>query len=241
MCVLDSNLKIAKTDLEKLIQAFTTCLEKDAPFPELSLSTCRIMHKAIQLAHSKQELNNLTIEQQNPVTKDSLKASLLVGMFVTFVESENIPGLISILKGILATGFGFGSINFIEPKVLTSKSSLSKLIKTADSILIADFQKKLFQNSINTEQLQKFVSIRRAMYCTILGCALLPIYSAAIAQQQKAEKVEKQHLEAAQSLIQKKFSHNAPGLTRLFSQSAFAQLFDSLFSHESTIISVFDF
>jgi hypothetical protein len=170
--------------------------------------------------------------------KDPLKANIIKGMFITFLENENsLPGFFKIFGGIGATGFGIGALQFSSPLVNLKKAEL--LIPSAIEKEIKKCQTSHLLNSISGNYITSFSDFRRGLLCAILSGALIPIYLMAICKSENVALPLEHHVQKAQKIVLEKFNSGSPGVKRLFSQNLFATMFDTLFSHTSTVHSIF--
>lgn len=207
--------------------------------------------KALNLVHFIKHALNLKLEDNKieskiefPIHKDnpapdSTKSKLVKGLFVTFMEHKRgLPGLISIVSGIGAAGFGYGkfSIDGLPEKINLADIKANQLPPAILSKAQADF----FSTTLVSENLAQFPNIRLGVYSLITGCALIPTYAAALKKLNQEELDDVHLVQKAKEMIENRFSPKSETLSRFITQNLFRVIFEELFNYESTVFSIFE-
>lgn len=169
---------------------------------------------------------------------DNLKAKIVKGLFLTFIEHQRgLPGLVSILSGTGAAGFGYGSFQITE---FSDKIRLDDLNRfSVDSELVKKTQADFFDQTLIPEILSKFSNVRTGVYCLIVAGALIPVYAAACRKFSDSGISEEELLQKALAMVKERFSPESEKLQRFTSQNLFRVIFEELFNYESTVYSIY--
>ncbi len=238
--LLTPDIKISSVELDLLKSALLKGISNNSEVP---LSDIAVLLLANLQDAIKNKVNSRNIDfdlnQSLPTSeKDDFKAAIIKGMFITFLENEHsLPGFLKICGGIGATSFGIGSLKFSSLKTSLSKNEMiiPDLIKDE----VKKYQITHLQKCISENYVTDFSDIRRGLLCALLSGALIPIYLMAICKVENISSPTEHQVQKAQEIVLQKFNSGSPGVTKLFSQSLFATMFDTLFSHSSTVHSIF--
>jgi len=233
--------ELSQTELEILCQRFASLeVGEELSAGLKAVGLVRMVKQALDY-----KFENITIEEKHVFqgakeapAQDMLKAKIVRGLFLTFIEYQRgLPGFFSIISGIGAAGFGLSSFQIAEiPEKL--KISELKEVDFAEGIILkaqADF----FNSALRPEVLSGFNNIRSGVYCQIVGCALIPVYAAAL-KKTNQENLDDVHIvQKALEMVQTRFSPDSEKLQRFTSQNLFRIIFEELFNYESTVYSIY--
>lgn len=210
----------------------------------IAVTLIRIIKEAIDLKFENKQISAehlvLAHDSREPEL-NKFKANIVRGMFLTFIEHKHgLPGLFEILGGIAAAGLGIGS--FCLPGS-DRKIKLSELAKFFPKpAILRQAQIELMQKFFVPERLAGFASARLGLYSMLTGCSLLPFYaaSATLNTEQTPGKAEVvPDLQAVSDMVTERFSPESERLKRFLAQNLFVVMFEELFTHESTVFSIF--
>ncbi|MDN5279067.1 MAG: hypothetical protein PWR01_3032 [Clostridiales bacterium] len=207
---------------------------------EKALNLVRLVKHAINL-----KFDNKIIDEKHEYIRhydipkqDNTKAKLVKGLFLTFVEHERgLPGLISILSGIGAAGFGFGKFKI---KGFSEKISLAEIKEhRLPEHLIINSQAEFFNRTLTPENLEKFPNVRLGVYCLITGCALIPVYASILKRFDDQNQDDMHLVQNAEKMVEDRFLATSETLKRFINQNLFRVIFEELFNYESTVYSIY--
>lgn len=171
---------------------------------------------------------------------DKVKAKLIRGMFVTFIEHQRgLPGLLEIVGGISSAGFGTGKFRLMNSEEKINLTQLKKYFPAAGEINSA--QTQLLKDLLHPDVLGLFPNIRTGVYSILTGCSLLPIYYAYMRMREQNKLHDEESLRLTCEEIKNRFSPESERLKRFLSHNVFRVLFEELFNHEATVYSVFQY
>lgn len=211
----------------------------------IAVTLTRIVKEAIDLKFEKKLISPEHLILAHDAKEPELnrfKANIVRGMFLTFIEHKRgFPGLFDILGGIAAAGLGFGTFCLPDSNRKVKLSELARFYP--DKNILRDAQIKLMLDFFTPEKLSGFASARLGLYSMLVGCSLLPFYSAAAAM--SAESADSTaiitpDLHAISQTVMAKFHPGSERLQKFLAQNLFVVLFEELFTHESTVFSIFD-
>ena len=247
-CRLALQFHIEVDELQALCARFQSAI---ADGKRQSLSTgmiavmlTRIIKEAIDLKFEKKPISAehlvLAHDSHEP-DFNGFKASLVRGMFLTFIEHpQGFPGFFEILSGIASAGLGYGS--FMVPGT-DRKMKLSE-IKTyyPEQAWLDRTCIELMEKLLVPEKLCGFASARIGLFSLLVGCALLPFYaaSARITDSMNDGNVEfEPDPQKVMNMVSERFSPDSDRLQKFLNQNLFVVLFEELFTHETTVFSIF--
>lgn len=202
----------------------------------------RLIKRAIDLKFEEKllvESSCLAPQEQQEPSINSFKANIVKGMLITFIEHpRGFPGFFDIVSGIASAGLGMGSIRIPESDIQTKLVELQKFYP--DSSLTRRAQISLMKQFFTPETIAQFPNIRIGLYSLLSGCALLPFYAASLRLNSKSSGDPEKDLEIAAELVTTRFSGNSERLNKFLAQNLFRVLFEELFTHESTVFSLFN-
>lgn len=238
--LLDNNLKISEQDYQDLRSLFLKIANNNtSTIASKAVFLQRIVHDAIKNKLAGNMLSDIDLSSPMP-KPDATMAKVIRGMFLTFLEQrDGLPGLFKIVKGISSIGFGIGSFSFGERITAITYSDLKRIISASDLKCIEIEQNKLLLELIKSDNISRFTTVRRGSACIILACAFFSVYSALCAKEDQSDTIKEAHLISSRTIILEKFAPQSKELSNLFAQSMFVQLFESLFSREPTVFSIF--
>lgn len=207
-----------------------------------ALKITRILRQSIDLKFEKRELSktcNFVTNLKEPGV-DRIKARLIRGMFMTFVEHQRgLPGLIEIISGVSSAGFGTGSFRMLNSEKKISLEQLKKYMPFSNELENA--QIILIKDLISVDILSRFTNIRTGVYSLLAGCSLLPFYVACLKMVDESKQDNKYYLEKGAQEIKDRFSPGSERLLRFLSRNVFRVMFEELFNHEATVYSIFHY
>lgn len=238
--LLDNNLSITEQEYQDLIAIFSNIAnDKSSKLPSKAVFLQRSIQGAIKNKLAGNKFTDIDLSSSLP-KPDPTMAKVIRGMFLTFLEQDNgLPGFFKIIKGISSMGFGLGSFSLRKDMSELNYSDIAKVIEVSEAENIEKDQTKLLLELIKSDSISRFNTLKRGTACLILACAFHSIYSALCAIEDKSEKINAMHMKKSKEIILEKFSPQSKELSSLFAQSMFANLFESLFSRESTVLSIF--
>lgn len=239
---------IGHSELTALCCRFQTAIsqgaEKGLSAGMIAVTLIRIIKEAIDLKFENKILSAehliLAHDARDPEF-NSLKANIVRGMFLTFIEHKHgLPGLFDILGGIAAAGLGYGSFC---PPGSDRKVKLSELIRFyPEPAALRIAQIDLMRQFFTPELMGGFASARLGLYSMLTGCSLLPIYAASstlIAEQAEGKVCLVPDLKIVSEMVKERFCPESEHLKRFLAQNLFVVMFEELFTHESTVFSIF--
>lgn len=185
-----------------------------------------------------ESLDSFTHDHKEPQL-NVFKANIVRGMLVTFIEHPvGYPGFFDIMSGIAASGLGVGSIKLHGSENAVKLSKLQQYYP--DKKLSQNAQIELLRQLFTADSLSAFPNIRIGAYSILSGCALLPFYTALLKLNTGSTAADESLLIEAASMIRQRFSGNSERLRKFFAQNLFRVLFEELFTHESTVFSLYN-
>lgn len=234
---------LSREELEWLCKYFQRELdEKEDNCGVQALKIVRILRQSIDYKFEKTPIGpdmNFVTNLKAP-GPDRVKARLIRGMFVTFIEHQRgLPGLFEIVGGISSAGFGTGSFRLMNSEKKINLAQLKEYFPAQGEINSA--QTQLLKDLLQADVLGLFPNIRTGVYSILTGCSLLPIYYAYMRMRDQNKSHDKEALKLACEEIKSRFSPESERLKRFLSQNVFRVLFEELFNHEATVYSVFQY
>jgi len=234
---LTNGVNVTEQEYQSILKFFSDIVKNENfGIKEKAVYLRRTISSAIK---SKLAGNVITsIEYCNTLpSTDKTKAGIIRGMFFTFLEQEKgLPGFVKIIKGISSSLLGIGSVSFNSSSSQTNFKVIKKIIDTSDSKTLSEYQSKVLKYLIDKDAPSRYQSIERGISCIILAAAFFPIYAALSAIKKGNDSLDENNFNEGYEIIIKKFSPDSKELSKLFNQAMFAQLFNSLFSNESTVL-----
>ncbi|MGM0598819.1 MAG: hypothetical protein ACQETH_03270 [Candidatus Rifleibacteriota bacterium] len=234
-------LEINEDELELICRKFAEFKIDEELSPGLkAVNLVKFLKHIINLKFDKTPINDEIefITQKHLPAIDKTKAKLLKGLFITFLEYEpGLPGLVSIINGVAASGFGIGkfSVKNFSGKIKLSKLNNYEIPKEEIQKAQADF----FDQTLTPQNLSEFANIRLGVYCQIVGCALIPFYFRVLKHFNDEQKDDMHLVQEATEMAKARFSGSSENLHRFTRQNLFRVIFEELFNYESTVFSIF--
>ncbi len=217
-------------------------LSHDLQVDVFAVKMVRAIKVAIDLKFDRKEISSESFPDLTDVSlpvPNNFKANLVRGMFLTFIEHPvGFPGFFDIVAGIAGAGMGLGKISLPEIK---GKVSLAELRKHFPEPKALRKRQLMFLKTFFTPAtLKLYPNIRIATYSILTGCALMPYYYAAFKISCPAETVdENELLEKSLQFVKERFDGRSDRMQKFMKQNLFRVLFEELFTHESTVFSIF--
>jgi hypothetical protein len=206
----------------------------------IAVMLTRLLKHAIDMKFDKRPIIDISLpgDHFREPEYNSFKANVVKGMFLTFIEHDKgFPGFFDIVAGIASGGLGLGKIKLPDDERRITLEELARYYPETEALRNA--QIKLMQDLLTPANLMLFPNTRIAVYSLLTGCALLPFYAAAI--KYREQEIETSALlEKASAMVSQRFTGNSERLQRFLAQNLFRVLFEELFTHESTVFSIFN-
>lgn len=234
-------LEINEEELELVCNKFAEFKIDNELSPGLkAVNLVKFLKHIINLKFDKTPLNEETefIPQKHHPEIDKTKARLVKGLFITFIEYQpGLPGIVSIINGVAASGFGIGKFSL---KDFSGKIKLSKLNNyDLPEEEIQKAQADYFDQTLTPQNLSEFANVRLGVYCQIVGCALIPFYFRVLKHFNSEQKEDVHLVQQAKAMAQARFSGSSENLHRFTKQNLFRVIFEELFNYESTVFSIY--
>ncbi|MDD3148803.1 MAG: hypothetical protein PHD82_16025 [Candidatus Riflebacteria bacterium] len=245
-CRLGLQFRIEVDELKALCARFQSAIAdgkaKKLSTGMIAVMLTRIIKEAIDLKFENKPVSaeHLVLAHDSHEPEfNRFKASLVRGMFLTFIEyPQGFPGFFEIISGIAAAGLGYGS--FFVPG--TDKKMKLSEIKSyypeqawLDTVCI-----DLMERLLVPENLCRFASARIGLFSLLVGCALLPFYAASVnILEHKSDSNSTPDAEKVMAMVTERFNPESDRLKKFLNQNLFVVLFEELFSHETTVFSIF--
>jgi len=234
---------IEKKELQALCNRFQTAIAKGEQngysTGMIAVKLTRVIKEAIDLKFEKKEISAehlVLAHDSNEPPFNKFKASIVRGMFLTFIEHpRGFPGLFDIFAGIAAAGLGYGSFTLPGTDKKIKLSAIRSLCP--EEVWLRTTQIELLKRLLTPERLGRFASARIGLYSLLVGASLLPFYAAALGATDR--QVSPPEPEKAIHMVLERFSADSEHLSKFLNQNLFVVLFEELFAHESTVFSVF--
>ncbi len=248
-CRLALQFQIEPQEIQALCTRFQTAISdgesRGLSSGMIAVMLTRILKEAIDLKFENKPISAehlvLAHDSHEP-DFNRFKASLVRGMFLTFIEhQQGFPGFFEILGGIAAAGLGYGS--FIVPG--TNRTMKLAEIKTwyPDQAWLRSTCIELMKRMLVPEKLARFASARIGLFSMLVGCALLPFYAASARITTSSDDGNfscEPDREKVIAMVTERFSPGSERLQKFLNQNLFVVIFEELFTHESTVFSIFN-
>lgn len=237
---LTNGVNVTEQEYQSILKFFSDIVKNESfGVKEKAVYLRRTLSSAIKNKLAGNVITSIDYCNTFPST-DKTKAGIIRGMFFTFLEQENgLPGFVKIVKGISSSLLGIGSVSFYSSSFQTNFKVIKKIIDASDGKTLSEYQSKILRYLIEQDAPSRYQSIERGISCIIMAAAFFPIYAALSSIKNGNDSFDENDLNEGYEIIIKKFSPDSKELSKLFNQTMFAQLFNSLFSNESTVLSIF--
>ena len=252
-CRLALQFKMEASELQALCARFQATIadgdRRGLSSGMIAVMLTRILKEAIDLKFEDKPISaeHLVLAHDSHEPEfNKFKASLVRGMFLTFIEHrQGFPGFMEILSGIAAAGLGYGS--FVVPG--TDRTMKLSEIKTwyPEPAWLRSTSLELMQRLLVPENICRFASARIGLFSMLVGSALLPFYAASAritaggnSAENSANPSSEPDREAVIAMVIERFSPESERLKKFLNQNLFVVLFEELFTHESTVFSIFN-
>lgn len=241
---LQFNLDV--TELDALCKTLQILIEKEVknglPVAMIAVFITRTIKNAIDMKFEEKRLIETAcpfVDEHKEPTINVFKANIVRGMLITFIEHpRGYPGFFDIVSGIAASGLGIGNFRLPETGNLVKLSELQK--NYPDRLTLQNAQIKLLQQLLTPESIAQFPNVRIGIYSLLTGCALLPFYAAALKLNSTSSGNVEEDLDLASEMVKQRFAGSSERLQKFLAQNLFRVLFEELFTHESTVFSLYN-
>lgn len=233
-------------ELDALCKTLQIIIEKEAnnglSAAMIAVFITRTIKNAIDMKFEEKRLvetgSPFVYEYKEPPL-NAFKANLVRGMLITFIEHpRGYPGFFDIVSGIASAGLGIGNFRLPETGNFAKLGEIQK--NYPDKQLLMQAQVKLMQQLLIPEIIGQFPNIRIGVYSLLTGCALLPFYAAALQLNSTNSGNTEELLIKASEMVKERFSGSSERLQKFLAQNLFRVLFEELFTHESTVFSLYN-
>ncbi len=242
-CRLALQFHLGNDEITALCNRFRTVItegrDKGYSCGMIAVMLTRIIKEAIDLKFEKKPVSaeHLVLAHDSHEPEfNKFKASLVRGMFLTCIEHpQGFPGLFDILAGIASAGMGYGSFQLPETDRKIKLGEIHNLCP--DQAWIRDTTIELMLQLLVPEKIAGFASARIGLFSMLVGCSLLPFYAVAAGHTTGTTPPGR---ERVIGMVCSRFSPDSERLKKFLSQNLFVVLFEELFTHESTVFSIFN-
>jgi len=242
-CRLALQFHIDSDETSALCNRFRTAItegrDKGYSCGMIAVMLTRIIKEAIDLKFEKKPISaeHLVLAHDSHEPEfNKLKASLVRGMFLTCIEHpQGFPGLFDILAGIASAGMGYGSFQLPETGHRIKLDEIHNL--SPDQSWIRETTIELMLRLLVPEKIAGFASARIGLFSMLVGSALLPFYAVAASHATGNTPPDREKVIA---MVCNRFSPDSERLKKFLSQNLFVVFFEELFTHESTVFSIFN-
>ena len=242
-CRLALQFHLDNDEINALCSRFKTAItegrDKGHSCGMIAVMLTRIIKEAIDLKFEKKpvSIEHLVLAHESHEPEfNKLKASLVRGMFLTCIEHpQGFPGLFDILAGIASAGMGYGVFQLPETDRKIKLNEIRDLCP--DQAWVRETTIELMLRLLVPEKIVGFASARIGLFSMLVGSALLPFYAVAAGH---ATGITPPDRERVIGMVCDRFSPDSEKLKKFLGQNLFVVLFEELFTHESTVFSIFN-
>lgn len=241
-CRLALQFHIDNDEINALCTRFRTAVtegrDKGYSCGMIAVTLTRIIKEAIDLKFEKKPVSaeHLVLAHDSHEPEfNKLKASLVRGMFLTCIEHpQGFPGLFDILAGITSAGMGYGSFLLPETNHRIKLEEIHSLCP--DQTWVRETTIEVMLRLLVPEKIAGFASARIGLFSMLVGSSLLPFYAVAASHTTNMPPDQEKVI----AMVCGRFSPDSERLKKFLGQNLFLVFFEELFTHESTVFSIFN-